>query len=105
MGNYKAKIKISNDYEIVSSGPLFGFNKYAHLNTSHVQTSVLSPCMFFDQDYICVISVRWSKLIKKEMTHFLEHSVMACELQNIMLVFHKGNFHILYQDKKYNSMV
>lgn len=25
---------------------------------------------------------------------------MACELQNIMLVFHKENFHILYQEKE-----
>lgn len=32
---------------------------------------------------------------------------MACELQNIMLVFHKENFHILYQEKEKedNSMV
>lgn len=25
---------------------------------------------------------------------------MACELQNIMLVSHKENFHILYQEKE-----
>lgn len=72
--------------------------KYTDLNTNRVQISVLSPWVFFDQDYIWVIAVRWSKLIKEEITHFLEHCVMACELQNIMLVFNKENFHFLYGD-------
>lgn len=77
------------------SGLLCAFNKYSDLNANHVQTSVLSPCVFFDRDYIWVISVRRSQLIKEEIAHLLEHSVMACELQNITLVFNKENFHFL----------
>lgn len=55
MRSYKAKIKTLNNHEIMSSVPLFGFNKYAHLNTSRVQTSVLSPCNPWPRLHLCDI--------------------------------------------------
>lgn len=55
MGSYKAKIKTLNNHEIMSSVPLFGFNKYAHLNTNRVQASVLSPCNLWPRLHLCDI--------------------------------------------------